>query len=159
MTPWPPRVSGERGAELLADLGPVRSEVDPGGGLVGDALHVDVVRLEPVEYVDLERFMGDWYVIANIPTFIEKGAHNAIESYRLTDDGEIATTFRFRDGAFDGPLKVYRPTGFVSDDNNAIWGMQFLWPIKAEFTTTIHSRPLPVSVIRHVVFGAGWPLR
>jgi apolipoprotein D and lipocalin family protein len=25
--------------------------------------------LETVEYVDLERFMGDWYVIANIPTF------------------------------------------------------------------------------------------
>lgn len=22
-----------------------------------------------VDYVDLERFMGDWYVIANIPTF------------------------------------------------------------------------------------------
>ncbi|MCU0934385.1 MAG: lipocalin family protein, partial [Thiobacillaceae bacterium] len=33
--------------------------------------------------VDLPRFMGDWYVIANIPTFLEKGAHNAVESYRL----------------------------------------------------------------------------
>ena len=27
--------------------------------------------LETVDYVDIERFMGDWYVIANIPTFIE----------------------------------------------------------------------------------------
>ena len=35
-----------------------------------------------VAHVDLERFMGDWYVIANIPTFVEKGAHNAVESYR-----------------------------------------------------------------------------
>ncbi|HSN72991.1 MAG TPA: lipocalin family protein, partial [Steroidobacteraceae bacterium] len=33
------------------------------------------------EQVDLERFMGRWYVIANIPTFIEKGAHNATETY------------------------------------------------------------------------------
>ena len=33
--------------------------------------------------VDLAAFMGDWYVIASIPTFIEKGAHNAVESYRL----------------------------------------------------------------------------
>jgi apolipoprotein D and lipocalin family protein len=33
--------------------------------------------------VDLERFMGDWYVIANIPTFIEKGAHNAVEGYQM----------------------------------------------------------------------------
>ena len=36
------------------------------------------------ERVDLERFMGDWYVIANIPTSMEKGAHNAVESYRRT---------------------------------------------------------------------------
>ena len=42
--------------------------------------------------VDIKRFMGDWYVIANIPTFIEKGAHNAVESYELNEDGTIATT-------------------------------------------------------------------
>jgi apolipoprotein D and lipocalin family protein len=34
----------------------------------------------------------------------------------------------------DGPVKTYRPTGFVSDDpSNAIWGMQFIWPIKADY--------------------------
>ncbi len=33
--------------------------------------------------VDLGRFMGDWYVIAHIPAFIEDEAHNAVESYRL----------------------------------------------------------------------------
>jgi apolipoprotein D and lipocalin family protein len=88
------------------------------------------------EDLDLDRFMGDWYVIANIPTFIEKGAHNAVESYRLTEEGNVATTFRFRDGGFDGPVKRYNPTGFVSDENNAVWGMQFIWPIKAEFLVT-----------------------
>lgn len=30
--------------------------------------------------VDLDRFMGDWYVIANIPSFIETNAYNAVES-------------------------------------------------------------------------------
>jgi len=45
----------------------------------------------------------------------------------------VETTFRFRDGGFDGPLKEYRPTGYVSDHSNAVWGMQFIWPIKAEF--------------------------
>ena len=48
--------------------------------------------LAVAERVELERFMGDWYVIANIPTFLEKGAHNAVESYRLEGDGSIATT-------------------------------------------------------------------
>jgi apolipoprotein D and lipocalin family protein len=87
-----------------------------------------------VELVDLPRFMGDWYVIASIPTFIEKGAHNAVESYRLDPDGSIATTFSFRDGGFDGAPKRYLPRAFVLDQqSNARWGMQFVWPIKADY--------------------------
>jgi apolipoprotein D and lipocalin family protein len=90
--------------------------------------------LPVAEHVDLERFMGDWYVIANIPTRWEVGAHNAVESYRLDRDGSIATTFTYRDGAFDGPEKVMRPRGFVRDrSSNAVWGMQFVWPIRSEY--------------------------
>jgi apolipoprotein D and lipocalin family protein len=90
--------------------------------------------IETVDYVDLNRFMGDWYVIASIPTFIETDAYNAVESYRLEKDGTIATTFRFNKGSFDGPLKEYHPRGFVRDtQSNAIWGMQFIWPFKAEY--------------------------
>ena len=90
--------------------------------------------LATVPKVELERFMGDWYVIASIPTFIEKGAHNAVESYRLAADGTIETTFTFRADGFDGPQKRYTPRGFVLDrDSNAVWGMQFIWPIKADY--------------------------
>jgi len=90
--------------------------------------------LELAGPVDLERFMGDWHVIASIPTFLEKGAHNAVESYRLAQDGTIQTTFTFRAGSFDGELKRYAPTGFVLDrESNAVWGMQFVWPIKADY--------------------------
>lgn len=89
--------------------------------------------MNTVDQVDLERFMGDWYVIANIPTFIEEGAHNAVERYELNDDGSIATTFSFRQGGFDGERKTYTPKGFVVSDNNAEWKMQFLWPFKSEY--------------------------
>jgi apolipoprotein D and lipocalin family protein len=90
--------------------------------------------IRTVEYVDLDRFMGDWYVIANIPTFIEKGAHNAVESYAIQEDGTIATTFTFNADDFDGKLKQYNPRGFIRDrKSNAVWGMQFIWPIKAEY--------------------------
>lgn len=90
--------------------------------------------LPTVPNVDLPRFMGNWYVIAHIPTTIEKEAFNAIERYDLAPDGTIATTFTFRKGAFDGPAKKYTPTGFVRDPvNRSTWGMQFIWPIKAEF--------------------------
>lgn len=87
-----------------------------------------------VDYVDIDRFMGDWYVIANIPTFIETEAHNAVENYSLNTDGTVATTFSFHDGAFDAEKKVYRPKGYILDTNtNATWGMQFIWPIKADY--------------------------
>ena len=90
--------------------------------------------IAPVQQVDLARYMGKWYVLAHIPAFIEKRAFNAVESYALTPDGEIETTFTFRKGAFDGPLKTYHPKGFVRDKNsNAVWDMQFVWPIKAEY--------------------------
>ena len=85
-------------------------------------------------HVDLDRFMGKWYVIANIPTLIEKDAFNAIESYSLNEDGTVATTFRFREGSSTGEEKTYHPTGYVLDDqSNAIWEMQFVWPFKADY--------------------------
>ena len=93
--------------------------------------------MKTVEYVNLDRFMGDWYVIANIPTFIEKGAFNAVETYRPGKNGTIETTFRFRKGGFDGPVKKYEPTGYIQDTkSNALWGMQFIWPIKADYRIT-----------------------
>jgi apolipoprotein D and lipocalin family protein len=101
------------GCQSSSSLGPIRTE----------------------ESVDLQRFMGDWYVIANIPTFIETEAYNAIESYALEDDGRrVDTTFTFNKGGFDGPLKTYNPKGFVREGTgNAVWGMRFIWPIKAEY--------------------------
>lgn len=87
-----------------------------------------------VAQVDLPRFMGSWYVIACIPTFIETEAYNAVETYKLEKDGSIDTTFVFRKGGFNGPVKTYKPHGFVIENSgNALWGMQFIWPIKAEY--------------------------
>ncbi|MGB5164156.1 MAG: lipocalin family protein [Woeseiaceae bacterium] len=90
--------------------------------------------MKTVDYVDLDRFMGDWYVIGNIPTFLEKGVHNAVENYAMNDDGTIATTFTFNKDSFEGKQKTYTPKGFVKDGTgNAIWGMRFVWPIKADY--------------------------
>jgi apolipoprotein D and lipocalin family protein len=90
--------------------------------------------LPAVESVDLVRFMGDWYVIASIPTVFEAGAYNALENYRLEDDGTVATTFTYNQDSFDGPLKKYTARGFVRPGSQgAVWGMQFIWPFKAEY--------------------------
>lgn len=97
--------------------------------------------LHTVAAVDLPRFMGDWYVIASIPTFMERDAANAVESYRLEDDGTVATTFTYRKGGVDGPEKRMTPRGFVLDrTTNAVWGMRFIWPVKADYRI-IHLDP------------------
>ncbi len=86
------------------------------------------------DYVDLDRFMGDWYVIATIPTRFERGAYNAVETYARGDGNRIETTFTFLKGGFDGKRKTYTPTGFVREGTgNAEWGMRFIWPFKAEY--------------------------
>lgn len=104
------------------------------GFLTGCSTMPAQAPLETVRSVDLQRFMGDWYIIASIPTFIEKDAYAGIESYAQNADGTIATTFTFRKGGFDGPQKRYTPKGFVVDtQTNATWGMRFIWPIKAEY--------------------------
>lgn len=90
--------------------------------------------IRTVDFVDLVKFAGDWYVIASIPTFIETQAYNAIESYSEPVDGKVATTFTFKKGGFDGKKKTYHPTAFVQEGTgNAVWGMQFIWPIKVEY--------------------------
>lgn len=93
--------------------------------------------LKTVEKVDLQRFMGPWYVIACIPTFIETKAYNAVETYQLKPDGTVDTVFTFNKGGFDGPAKRYNPQGFIVDRvNNSTWGMRFVWPFKSEFLIT-----------------------
>lgn len=94
--------------------------------------HAPAMPVEPS--VDLERFMGTWYVIAAIPTLIERDPYNPVERYAQNQDGSIATTFTFRQGGFQGPQKTYHPTGYVvPGSGNAEWRMQFLWPFKSEY--------------------------
>jgi apolipoprotein D and lipocalin family protein len=97
--------------------------------------------------VDIPRFMGDWYVIANIPTFIEKGAHNAKEMYRLEPDGTIDTTFRFEANEFGGTERSLNSRGFVLGGGNAIWGQQYFWPIKADYRISYVSDDYSLTVI------------
>lgn len=93
--------------------------------------------MEPIRTesdVDLDKFMGDWYVVVNIPTFLEKDAWNALERYDLREPDVVDTTFSFNKGGPEGERKTYTPVGFVREGTgNAVWGMRFIWPFKAEY--------------------------
>lgn len=102
--------------------------------LAGCATSAAPPPIRTMEYVDLDRWSGEWFVLASIPTVLEQDAFNAVEIYDKPDNGVVQTTFRFNKGALDGDVKEYRPKGFVTEGSGgAVWGMQFVWPIKAEY--------------------------
>lgn len=107
--------------------------------LVGVSLAAEMGPLQAVDKrVDLDRFMGDWYVIASIPIDLffasEVDAHNGVESYELREDGRIQTTYTFRKGGFDGEVKQFNPVAWVHNtETNSEWRMQFLWPFRSAY--------------------------
>ena len=87
-----------------------------------------------VDYVDLERFSGDWYVIALIPTPFEKKAVNGIENYRIDGKGNIRVAYSFRNNTPDGKPKVMYQKGWIHDrETNAEWRVQPLWPLRLPY--------------------------
>jgi apolipoprotein D and lipocalin family protein len=84
-------------------------------------------------HVDLDRYLGRWYVIANIPYFLEQGKIASYDTYGKRPDGTLDNTFTFRKGGFDAPEKSWRGTARVTNTaTNAEWKVRFLWP----FTST-----------------------
>lgn len=98
------------------------------------ATFLNAKKLKTVAYVDIPRYMGDWYVIAVIPNIIEKNAVNSIESYSLNEDGTIAVRYTYHKGSPQGKKKLMRPKGRIYDTKtNAEWRMRVFWPFWAKF--------------------------
>ena len=89
---------------------------------------------QTAEYVDLKKFSGDWYVIALLPSFVEKSAANGVENYSLLDNGEIKVKYTFRKGSSDGKEKIMYQRGWVyNKESNADWRVRPIWPLKLPY--------------------------
>lgn len=101
-------------------------------------------------HVELNQFMGRWYVHGHTPILVDKQAHNAIEHYRLDENEKIQTTYQFRDGGFGGELKTYTPVGWVHDEeSNAEWRMQFIWPFRGDYIILYVDDAYSETVVAH----------
>lgn len=114
--------------------------------------------IQPVAHVDLPRFMGCWYVIAAIPPGFEKNTYDSRECYRLEQDGHrVATRFSYRDGGFEGPAKTVHSTGFVRDGSgNAVWGVQFIWPFRAQYIVAYLDKDYQTTIIARDARDYAW---
>ncbi len=87
-----------------------------------------------VDHVDLDRYLGRWYVIANIPYFLEMGKVASYDTYARRLDGRLDNVFTFREGSFDSPEKSWHGTAWVTNTaTNAEWKVRFVWPLTSTY--------------------------
>lgn len=87
-----------------------------------------------VASVDLDRYMGRWYVISHIPYFLEKGKVASYDTYARRPDGRLTNNFTFREQTVDGPEKTWEGVARVIDPaSNATWKVSFVWPVSVTY--------------------------
>lgn len=88
-----------------------------------------------VQKVDIQEFMGNWYVLAGRFTSFEKDVHNALEVYKWnTKKNRIDIGFTYRQGSFDGKLKSIPQTGWVyNEKSGSHWKVSPFWPLKFDY--------------------------
>lgn len=95
-------------------------------GLVGCAAPAGKAPLRTVPHVDLQRYSGEWRVIANIPYFAERGCVDSADTYVLRDDGNIDNIFSYRKPSFESPVRQMKALAKVVDrKTNAHWKVTF----------------------------------
>jgi apolipoprotein D and lipocalin family protein len=107
--------------------------------------------------VDLPRYMGRWYIVANIPYFAEKDFVGSYAEWHLRDDGKIDDSYYAHKNAFDTPLKHYQFTdSIVPGTNNAEWSVRIFWPIYASQTTLYVDPDYQYTLIGYPGKKLGW---
>jgi apolipoprotein D and lipocalin family protein len=91
--------------------------------------------LDQLPKVDLQKFMGNWYVVAGRFTFLEKDVHNALEVYTWNEKKKrIDVSFTYHQGSFTGSLKSIPQKAWVVDlQSNSHWKVSPFWPIKLDY--------------------------
>lgn len=90
---------------------------------------------QTVGQVELPKFMKKWYVIAGRFTFMEKGAHNAVEEYTYNEEKDrIDINFYFNKDSFSGRLKKIPQKAWIENSaTNAHWKVSPFWPLKFDY--------------------------
>lgn len=91
-------------------------------------------ELPTVPRVDLGRYVGTWYEIANFPQRFQRGCTASTATYTLRGDGQIDVVNRCRKGTTDGPEKVAQGRARVVDpSSNAKLEVSFFGPFWGDY--------------------------
>jgi apolipoprotein D and lipocalin family protein len=103
--------------------------------------------LQPVQYVELNRYVGLWYEIAHYPSKYQEGCQNSVVRFSLRDNGEIDVLNSCRDKR-EGALHHADGRGWVTDtSNNARLKVSYFWPFRKEYVIIDQGTEYEYSVI------------
>ena len=107
--------------------------------------------------VDLPKYMGHWYIIANIPYFGEKDYVAGQSEWKLRPDGKIDDTYIGRKNNFDSPetRREFVDT-IVPNTGNAHWHVRIFWPIYVSQLTLYVDPTYQYTVLGYPDKSLGW---
>ena len=109
--------------------------------------------------VDLDRYAGRWYVIANIPYFAEKGNVGSYFDVRFQADGRLTDVYTGQSRDFTEPPKSYTISGYVvPGTNNARWRESPFWPVYLSYLILYVDPDYQYALVGYPGRGYGWVL-
>lgn len=90
--------------------------------------------LDPVDFVDVNKYTGTWYQIARNPLFFEAGCVCSQQKLSLNSDGTVAVYNSCNDGSPTGALREISGVAISQDPvSNARFTVDFGLPHKGEY--------------------------
>jgi len=106
--------------------------------------------VETVKFVDLSRYVGQWYEIARYPNRFQKGCVGSRATYTLRDDGRINVVNACYDKSFAGTLRSAKGKAWVVDtETNARLKVSFFWPFAGDYWIIDLGKDYEYAVIGH----------
>ncbi|MFN8670522.1 MAG: lipocalin family protein [Candidatus Sericytochromatia bacterium] len=95
---------------------------------------INLVPLETVSNVDVKKYMGKWYEIANIPFEQQKDCVATSATYTLRDDGKVDVFNECREKTLNGNLKNIKAIARIVDTKtNAKLKVNFFFIIEGDY--------------------------
>ncbi len=109
-------------------------------------------------HVDLQRYAGRWYIIANIPYFAERGKVGSYFDVSFPD-GKVRDVYVGRSTTFDAKPDQFTMGGYVvPDTGNAYWRESPFWPLYLSYLVLYVDPDYQTALVGYPGRGYGWVL-
>jgi apolipoprotein D and lipocalin family protein len=110
-------------------------------------------------HVELDRYAGRWYIIANIPYFAERGNVGSYFDVSFRPDGTLTDVYTGRSKSFDAPARQYTLSGYVvPGTGNARWRESPVWPLYLSYLVLFVDPDYRTALVGYPGRGYGWVL-